>query len=331
MSNSRSDHYEAVQWLIEQCSRSDGCRKLIQWAIWCRIERSLQSQEIPLSWAVLIYGELTSPWLHCFWPKWWEKPLPDGWYNDKSSHATGSIPLQRCSLVFWQRRNGYSDEEAAEVLALSVSAFRRQRSGRAPVTRQTSLLAGYFDGHRFPNAWQADYDDNEAKFEERYGRRILPDKLIAGELQTTGFEPGAPLDSPPTPIHPARWRVLVPDFETSSATGPDGVKVVGIRVLPANQEQDPAAASMKVELELAAPGESLNSPDDAPGPAHPIPYMPDKEVVELVGEIGWLPRPQLEKMVKDRALALGKRVRQKHIRLAAHDLFKRKAGRPKKR
>jgi hypothetical protein len=41
----------------------------------------------------------------------------------------------------WQRLNDYGDKKAAAKLGLSVSAFRRQRSGRSPVSRQTVMLA----------------------------------------------------------------------------------------------------------------------------------------------------------------------------------------------
>jgi hypothetical protein len=41
----------------------------------------------------------------------------------------------------WQRQNNYSDQQAADELALSLSAFRRQRSGGSRVSRQTAKLA----------------------------------------------------------------------------------------------------------------------------------------------------------------------------------------------
>jgi hypothetical protein len=44
-------------------------------------------------------------------------------------------------LVEWQRRNNFSDDEAAKVLELSVSGYRKQRSGRSVVSRQTAKLA----------------------------------------------------------------------------------------------------------------------------------------------------------------------------------------------
>jgi hypothetical protein len=44
-------------------------------------------------------------------------------------------------LVAWQRDGNFSDQQAADELALSLSAFRRQRSGRSPVSGQTVKLA----------------------------------------------------------------------------------------------------------------------------------------------------------------------------------------------
>jgi hypothetical protein len=41
----------------------------------------------------------------------------------------------------WQLKNNFTDEVAAERLALSVSSFKRQKSGRSRVSRQTARLA----------------------------------------------------------------------------------------------------------------------------------------------------------------------------------------------
>ena len=46
-------------------------------------------------------------------------------------------------LAEWQARIGYSDAAAAAALGLSVSSFRRQRTGRSRVSAQTALLAAY--------------------------------------------------------------------------------------------------------------------------------------------------------------------------------------------
>jgi hypothetical protein len=53
-------------------------------------------------------------------------------------------------------------------------------------------------------------------------RRLQVDltwKLRRGELYATGFVASASADMPATRIHTSRWAHLVPDFETSSATG----------------------------------------------------------------------------------------------------------------
>lgn len=57
-------------------------------------------------------------------------------------------------------------------------------------------------------------------------------KLLSGELLATGMRSGAPLAAPPEKIHPDRWRILVPDFDGSSARVPDGELILGIRVFP---------------------------------------------------------------------------------------------------
>jgi transcriptional regulator with XRE-family HTH domain len=273
LSNSRSDHHEAVQWLIEQCSRSDDCRKLIEWAIWCRIERSLQSQEIPLSWAVLVSGA-------------------NGGRNrcrtagTTINHLIRRVPSlsRRLRSPMWTRGanstlgSRYGDAEAADALGISLSTFRRMRTGKSPVSAQTARLVA-LNVRVFPDAWQADYDDDEAEFEERYGRRILRDKLITGELKATGFKLGAPLDSPPTTIHPAYWRVLVPDFETSSASAP-GVEVVGIRVLPS--QEPPAASTEPVAARIDSPPARRRSAARSVTSGSPVEQM-RKALGELLG------------------------------------------------
>ncbi len=52
-------------------------------------------------------------------------------------------PATGAWLAAWQGVNGYSDGAAADALGLSVSSFRRQRTGRSRVSAQTALLAVY--------------------------------------------------------------------------------------------------------------------------------------------------------------------------------------------
>jgi hypothetical protein len=49
-------------------------------------------------------------------------------------------------LVEWQRRQNFSDQQAADSLSLSISAYRNQKSGRSPVRKQTAKLALLTDG-----------------------------------------------------------------------------------------------------------------------------------------------------------------------------------------
>jgi len=209
----------------------------IYWQVWLVTERDARRSALPLSWAVLIYGDLAYPWRLYFWHDWEGEPKPDGWFSS-----------------FW---HGWEDEP---------------------------LPDGWFsspDSRPPPDNWQADYDYDEVEAAERCGRLRLIDKLITGELQTTGFEPGAPLDSPPTPIHPARWRLLVPDFETSSATGPDGVEVVGIRILP--RQDVPASTEPPAATDL------LKSAAKMPGSRRrtgPPPTLRDRVVAEMLNAPG---------------------------------------------
>jgi hypothetical protein len=52
-------------------------------------------------------------------------------------------PAEVCG---WQARCGLkTDAQAAHVLGLSVPSYRRKRTGRSKVTRQTALLMAYFE------------------------------------------------------------------------------------------------------------------------------------------------------------------------------------------
>lgn len=60
----------------------------------------------------------------------------------------------------------------------------------------------------------------------------LVEKLLRGERRATGFLTNHPLDSSAAAISPDRWRILIPDFDESSALCFSGIKVEGILVFP---------------------------------------------------------------------------------------------------
>jgi hypothetical protein len=64
-------------------------------------------------------------------------PIPD---------TTPDAAWTNALLVEWQRRQNLSDQQAADLLALSISAYRNQRSGRSAVGAQTAMLALFTDG-----------------------------------------------------------------------------------------------------------------------------------------------------------------------------------------
>lgn len=68
--------------------------------------------------------------------------------------------------------------------------------------------------------------------EERELREALVDKLLRGEVHATGFATNHPLDSPAAVIPPDRWRILIPDFDESSALCFSGIEIEGILVFP---------------------------------------------------------------------------------------------------
>jgi hypothetical protein len=55
--------------------------------------------------------------------------------------------IDKAWLRGWQHDRRLTDCAAAAALALSLSSFKRQRNGRARVTRQTYLLAQYVSIH----------------------------------------------------------------------------------------------------------------------------------------------------------------------------------------
>ena len=99
-------------------------------------------------------------------------------------------------------------------------------------------------------------DDDDFEHYRRMGELCVIHKLIAAELRATGFVTGTPLKSPPTAIYPARWRVLVPDFNTSTARAPD-LDIVGISILPTTKAAASAlpAASAVLSATAGPPGQ----------------------------------------------------------------------------
>ena len=65
----------------------------------------------------------------------------------------------------------------------------------------------------------------------------LIERLCNGELIATAFDEGMPADAAPISIRPERWRVLIPDFKTSSATG-TGLHLTCVRVHVATSMQN---------------------------------------------------------------------------------------------
>jgi hypothetical protein len=72
-------------------------------------------------------------------------------------------------------------------------------------------------------------------------RSAVVTKLSSGELLGTGIRSGAPLAAGPENLHPDLWRILVPDFNASSARLPTGELILGIRVFPGPFWGDAAA------------------------------------------------------------------------------------------
>jgi len=73
----------------------------------------------------------------------------------------------------------------------------------------------------------------------------LIEDLRQGKLIASGYDSRAAIDALAVVIPPDRWRVLVPNFEDSSATA-NGVTIIGILIAAA----DPAGSQVTVRLRL---------------------------------------------------------------------------------
>ena len=76
------------------------------------------------------------------------RPTPHAIEGGRAVDSDPEVPQDAAWLCEWQDRLGYLDQEAADVLAESVSNFRRQRNGIIPVSRQTARLALHVALHR---------------------------------------------------------------------------------------------------------------------------------------------------------------------------------------
>ncbi len=92
---------------------------------------------------------------------------------------TPDITPDAAWLVEWQQRQNLSDEQAADLLSLSISAYRNQRSGRSAVRAQTAKLALLMDGLPSEDAFKIRVDPEVGNLEILRAGNLTPneDKL----------------------------------------------------------------------------------------------------------------------------------------------------------
>jgi hypothetical protein len=120
-------------------------------------------------------------------------------------------------------------------------------------------------------------DEEEERYIEYFGtdneaRETVVNKLKRGELRAIGFVRGATPDAPPMDIYHERWRLLKPDFDTSTATSP-GLVIDGILVFfnncpasdltPRTRVKPTAADEMKRVLAEVLKGRHFNTKKEA--------------------------------------------------------------------
>jgi hypothetical protein len=118
--------------------------------------------------------------------------------------------------------------------------------GEPAVVAEMSQLAR--EGCDGPQILQLEVGSNRDVFRYRELREqleaALVDDLRRGKLIAAGYDSRAPIDAPPVTIPADRWRVLIPDFEDSSASG-GGISISRILVHEANMATGPGAEFAK--------------------------------------------------------------------------------------
>ncbi len=76
------------------------------------------------------------------------RPTPRALNFGRTVEGGADVPQDFRWLADWQKRMGYTDQEACDALAMGLSTFRNQRSGRSRVKRQTARLALHVALHR---------------------------------------------------------------------------------------------------------------------------------------------------------------------------------------
>lgn len=92
---------------------------------------------------------------------------------------------------------------------------------------------------------ETEYERNVFRYRELRERlrTALVAKLRDGSLDATGYDSRAAIDAPPVAIPADRWRVLIPNFDDSSAAD-GGLSIRGILVSSSNHAGAPREASL---------------------------------------------------------------------------------------
>jgi Transcriptional regulatory protein, C terminal len=128
----------------------------------------------------------------------------------------------------------------------------------AAVAVMTRLVKDGYDGPScgFLGGPETEYERNVSRYRELRERleTALVARLRDGSLVAVGYDSRAAIDAPPVAIPAGRWRVLIPNFEDSSAAG-GGLAISGILVSGFSNSVAPAGVpSPEPRLRITRPG-----------------------------------------------------------------------------
>jgi hypothetical protein len=161
------------------------------------------------------------------------RPLPsDEFLLNRDPRPVWRRVDAKSGLPLWEAMLFYGDQQ----LAKTVSDLTFQGFGKPP----------FFPLHEMTRAEQIEYNVNSMQLEHarmRMEREFLS-MLKSGEVFATGYAGHSPLDMPATRIVADRWRLLEPNFDDSTAGGPN-LEISGILVFDGSQVSPVPIASSK--------------------------------------------------------------------------------------
>jgi hypothetical protein len=138
----------------------------------------------------------------------------------------------KAGLPLWEAMLFYGEQE----LAKTVNDLTFQGFGKPP----------FFPLHEMPRAEQIEYNVNSMRLEHARMRMEFEflSMLKSGAVYATGYASHSPLDMPATRVVADRWRLLEPNFDDSTAKGPN-LEISGILVFDGSRPSPATTLSSK--------------------------------------------------------------------------------------